>query len=475
MGHRNLISTNYIKQKPKRYFRYGLFSILIFWNSDAISTTLELREVKEAVRKNLPLLQEAEQKVKAAEAELKTSQGAFDTKLKVETQKRLDNIYENQFSDVGLFQRTSLLGVEIYAGRRAGTGKYPIYDQKYLTSVRGEGYVGAIIPLLRDLWIDSQRLGRDVARLNLNAENENYKLKVMMELNQASRMYWSWLLYAKVLRIRKELLELAELRQKIYIKRSQVGDLEKISLNDNLRLLNKRQAELNESFQEFTSASLKLQLYMGRSNSLKLEEAPIEWTFTQPEMIENSNDLIENSKESWPQFKVLAQQQRRLELENQFLKNQRLPTVSLKIEGVRDLGEGTVVDSDPDDLAWGLFIEYPLENNSARGKVSKNEAEKISFEATQRWTMGKWENQFNEVIALMNQNVELINQRKNEVENTVKMRQAENVRVSKGASDLYILNLREEDEALAKINLHKAFANYHQLMTDLETLKGQMN
>lgn len=432
---------------------------------------LSLNEIQDEIVKSLPLIKQYEQKIKEEEAKLRSVRGAFDTKIKVSSQNRFDEIYKNNFSDIGVYQQTSILGVELFAGRRLGRGNYPVYDEKFQTSRLGEAYIGAILPLLRNILIDSPRYTRRSAQLRVNVEKEEYKLKTLELLNVASKKYWDWVLSYNISQVRMELLKLAESRQKIYLQKSQAGALEKIKLTDNLRLINKRQAEYNESLQKFTEDTLDINLYLNKKKLIDGSNFPSQWVYKN--FLQKTKNIAPSEfKKNWPIFQRLDFEKEKLLLDQDFYSHQMWPLLNLKIEGVRDVGGGSPVDTHPDDLRLGIFFEYPLENNQAKGNLSRVRSQRIAFEAQYEWLDRVFKNQVNQTLSLLQQAEKLIDLRKREVENTTKMLEAEAVKFEKGASNFYILNLREEDEALAKINLHRAFHGYHQLIMDYDLLAG---
>lgn len=451
--------------------------LLIIWTfslgvySSANGTALTVNQVQEDVLKTLPLLKQMKQEILQKQAQIQITQGSFDTKIHLNSENTLTNEHNKNSIEMGLQRNTSLLGIALFAGQRMGKDPYLVYGDDPSGMGSRETYIGATLPLLRNLLIDNARYARESARLDLNSEQENFKLNSLELLNVASKRYWDWVLTFHILKVRRDILKLAEDRHRIYEQRSRFGDLEKIKLTDNLRLINKRKSENNESQQSFIKASLDLQLYLEEGSVVDEKKAPSSWNFESTKPHESQLDWTQ-VKQKWPAFNKIDIEKQKINLDSDFYDHQRLPLLNFKIEGVQSMSSGSDLNRTPNHLNVGLLFDYPLENNKIKGDFKRVQAKKIALNAQYEWLNKQFDTQVHQLSSLLKQSKELIDMRQNEVNNTVKMRLAEQLRVEKGSSDLYILNLREEDEAQAKVNLHMAFHRYHQLLMDYEMLAG---
>jgi len=91
-----------------------IFALLL--SGFAHASPLELQHVLKETSARVPLILEAQEKRRAAMAEVQSSDGAFDTKLKAKTMNQFENKYDNQQWEARLEQQTSFQGVSLYAG-----------------------------------------------------------------------------------------------------------------------------------------------------------------------------------------------------------------------------------------------------------------------------------------------------------------------------------------------------------------------
>jgi hypothetical protein len=166
-----------------------------------MAATLTLEQVHEKVLKNMPLIVEAEEKLRAARGNLQSMEGEFDLKIKAKTLNQFENKYDNQTHDAQLFQQTSLLGSRIYLGHRGGTGKFPDYYGEKVTTSVGEMYAGVEIPLLRDRAMDSFRLNRLRASRGVDFTEVQVQQKSLDILLKSSQVYWKWVASGQKLRV----------------------------------------------------------------------------------------------------------------------------------------------------------------------------------------------------------------------------------------------------------------------------------
>lgn len=433
------------------------------------ASPLELNHVLKESSTRLPLILEAQEKRRAAMAELQSSQGAFDTKLKAKTMNQFENKYDNQQWEARLEQQTSFQGLSLYAGQRQGTGLYPVYDQKLETSSVGELFAGVDIPLLRNRDMDEPRLAREQARANASLSEIEWQQKGLDIAVKTGETYWKWVAAGQKLRILEDWVRIAEERQSLLEKKVKLGDVSAVTLTDNQRSLLKRQAELIKIRRDFNSLSEELSLYLGES-APGLERVP--------QSFELSTDKTTlpptEQRDSLPAFRWLKAQSAVLRQEERFARALRLPQLNLAIEGARDMGRLPNTQTDPDHLRAGLFLEIPIENNKGRGKVSQVEAKLRALTHRSTWLEREWHTRIEQnKIALSTTREQLVLQDQ-EVAAATKMARAEAQRLRQGDSDVFFVNLREQDEADARIRLVETKSLHEMMVLERQSLDGEL-
>lgn len=430
---------------------------------------LELLQFQRTVLERFPLILEQQAKVDAAEAKLRQNQGSFDHKIKAKTLNQFENKYDNQFWDVRLERQTSAWGSRLYAGQRQGTGNIPVYDQKYETSSIGEIFAGLEVPLLRNRAMDEFRSGREQARLAMVIEQEDLRQKKLELAVKAGQAYWKWVVLGQKLRIQKQWFETARERQGFLARKVKMGDTSSIKLTDNERTLLKRQSELTKTEREFELARLEIGFYLGTTGPA-LTEVPESFPASAP--IPEKNPPAMPS--GLPAFRIVEAETQIIGVDRELARSLRLPELNLGLEGARDLGNIPSHQGDPDQLRVALRIEIPIENNKGIGKVEEAKAKLQAIQQRRTWLHRQWEVSAAQVLESLRQLRLQIQQQEAETVATAKMAAAERKRWDLGDSDLFFVNIREQDEAEARVRLAEAHALEQILLLDYLSLDGEL-
>ncbi len=436
--------------------------------SHLMAATLTLEQVHEKVLKNMPLIVEAEEKLRAARGNLQSMEGEFDLKIKAKTLNQFENKYDNQVHDAQLFQQTSLLGSRFYLGHRGGTGKFPDYYGEKVTTSVGEMYAGVEIPLLRDRAMDSFRLNRLRASRGVELSEVQVQQKSLDILLKSSQVYWKWVASGQKLRVLTSWVKTAEARQEFLQRKVNAGDTSEIKLTDNRRSLAKRKSEVVKGQREFAQSSQELALYIQEEASLPLVPSEI------PLTKERLEKVPEDDRNTLPVFRLLKIEKDILAFERELAISQTLPDLSLGLEGGRELGGGAlpVMREDPDHLQVGLKIEIPIENRKARGKFREVRGKMGALEQRTLWLEREWGTMLAQNRVGLTTTREQLTLLEGEVADTVRMARAEEGRLKQGDGDVFFVNIREQDEAEARLRMIETRALHEFLITERFALDG---
>lgn len=432
------------------------------------SQALELPDLQKRVIERFPLILEQQAKVLAAEARFRQNDGAFDHKIKAKTLNQFENQYDNQFWDVRLERQTGAWGTRLYAGQRQGTGSIPVYDKKYETSSIGELFAGLEIPLLRNRAMDAFRSDREQARLSAVIAKEDLRQKKLELVVKAGQAYWKWVVLGQKLRIQKAWYETASERQGFLARKVKAGDTSAIKLTDNERTLLKRQSELTKTEREFELARMEIGFYLGEPGPV-LSEVPAQFPASPPELSPPAAIPA-----TLPAIRIVDTEAQILGVEKELARSLRLPELNLGVEGARDIGNLPPTQTDPDQLRVALRIEVPIENNKGIGKVEEVSAKVNAIKQRRIWLNRQWEVTLAQVLESQRQLRRQILQQEAETEATAKMALAERRRWNLGDSDLFFVNIREQDEAEARVRLAEAHALEQMLLLDAQSLDGNL-
>ena len=168
--------------------------------------------------------------------------------------------------------------------------------------------------------------------------------------------------------------------------------------------------------------------------------------------LQASLEDLENKKNNLPIFKIIDFKMAILDQERELAENKVLPKVDVFMEGIRDVGRIRFA-KDQDELRMGMNLEFPLMNNQARGKRLEVKAKIKALAKEKEWLELEWNRQARQSLSRARILADLLVNQKIEVESTDKMAQAEAAKLKQGESDIFFVNIREEDLAEAQLKL----------------------
>ena len=425
-------------------------------------------EVAKSVLDNFSLIEEAELKFMAQEGEIEASKGAFDHKLSFKTRNRIEDKYENKYFETLLERQTPFGGLGLVAGHRQGQGNFPYYDGKLATSGAGEIFAGLTLPVLRNFQTDEFRTNLSNSELQKEISKVELELKQNIYIHKALSLYYKWLLANKKLEIRESILKIALERQAMLEKKFKAGDVEKLKLVDNERSIEKRKDELLKAQIEWLDIKTQLEIYYRNSNgephSLVKNTLPQD---VPKEIFETSAVL-----EELPQIKIINREIKIFENNRNLFKQSRLPGLQLEVLGARELSANDPYD--PEALQVGLKFDFPLENRKAEGKTVSAEYKYLALKKKRDYLVLKLKQQFDYSLTAQRNGLLRWKTTSNEFQKTTNLSNAERKRWTQGASDLYIVNLREQDTADADIKRWNIWYDYHQSILDTKLFSGKI-
>ncbi len=458
--------------------------VLGFWlpcfaSGQSEPRTLTLAHVLMAAEEAFPTLLAVEQRRLAAEGELTTAEGGFDTVVKSQNRWSIIGLYENQNYDVGVEQPTALWGARFFGGWRRGAGDFPVYDGKTVTGTDGEMRVGVSVPLWRDRSIDRRRATLQQAELGQLIAGHDVDLAKLDVRRQASYRYWDWILAGQRLAITERLLLVAEQRDSGIRERVAAGDLPEFEALDNQRAIIERRERKVAAQRWLEQAAIQLSLYWrgrdGEPQMPKPEQLPLDFPEHLPQFPLTYSEALETAMANRPELQRIGLQSKQMDTELELQKNQMNPGVEMAVMGAQDFGSGKP-GLNRNEFYLGLNLDVPLQQRVATGR---------SQAAGANLQRLKWERTFLEDrIAAETQDVfSALTAAQQRLELTKKQRQAaklleegERSRFDLGESNLLFVNLRELASGDAELmaaevtnTLFRAYADYQAVLA----LEGQ--
>ncbi|KPH66715.1 hypothetical protein ADT71_04590 [Novosphingobium sp. ST904] len=412
---------------------------------------LQLDDLLANSARQSPQIIEALARTRAADAKRLTAEGAFDTVFSAEGGSRLVGYYGGTYADAKLARPLENWGGQIYGGYRASSGRFPIYEDKNYTNEFGEIRAGAVFSLLRDRMIDDRRFGRvttDADRAVADAERQMVAIGVQRKALDA---YLNWVASGERLKVYRHLLDLAQERQRGLDRAYRAGLRPRIVLTENDQMVLRRQTMVVQSEQAMAAAANALSLYWrdseGNPTIPRREQLPA--SLPDPVVTAIPHDLQR------PDLLVAELKTRLVQDRLALDRNALLPRLDLNMEVARDIGDigpGGASRSG-NDVRFGIKFSVPLEQRTARGKLMQTQAELDANQTRARWLDEQIRAEVDGIAIAFDAATQLIALSQQEKQRADTMAVAERRRFEMGASDLFLVNTREEAAASVALNL----------------------
>lgn len=439
-----------------------LFTILFV--GEVRSEELGLEEVLSSTRKHHPHILMNLYELEAVEGKVMEQESAFDTNLDMSSNQRGAGYYDGSFWDISLSKPLKVLNAKVYTGLRKSSGELPVYELENRTQDDGEARLGLQFSLWGNRDIDPKRLKLWNEEFNAKIQKNELKQVTLQLEAEAKLAFWKWQAAGRILDVYERLYMQATERNIALEKRVKRGDLAKIYLVENKQYMLKRKSLLIEGQQKLQYASLYLAFFYRdekgkilipkRQQLAKIINVPK--LFAGDRLEQDIKSAIKNSPYIYQLDLKLKQQQNELELGETLSK----PTLDFKVEHSQDYGQ--VVDTlEEEEQKLMLQFNLPLERNLGRGRVQAAKAKIKRIEVEQRFTKNTFKLKMTTLFQAMLNEYQIIENSSEEVIAAKTLEKAENSKFKRGASDFFLVNIREQNTASAEVKLIKAKLSYY--------------
>ena len=439
---------------------------------------LRLEQVQLSVERHFPFILAALEEVAIAEAKILSSQGAFDLNLKSKAQKDIGGPEDNERANV-LFERaTPFLGATVLGGYRIGRGEFAEYDAKAETNAGGEFRGGVIVPLLKGRYIDSRRAAYWQSLLSRDKADTKLVKERLSATKKSAQQYWKWVAAGRKRSVARELLDLAKVRQVGVQASVDAGQLEEIALVENRRLIAERTAFLVRAERGLQEAAIALSLFLRDEDGAPLlpsdDQLPLDFPgLRNPNELFRTDD-VERALRFRPEVQALEIEREKLRLSLDLAKNSLLPKFELDLLASQDIG-GQISSSDskgPFEFEAGVRFEVPLQRRKARGQVRAAQAEIALLDQQLRLVRDAVTLEVQDVISALRQSYLRVQQVAENQRLAKQLEEAEGVLFEEGQSDLFRLNLREQQTASAASSLIDVLVEHFRALAEYRFVLG---
>lgn len=410
--------------------------------------------------------------------------GAFDTVFSSESYSYLDSYYDGRVADARFKQPFREFGGNVYGGYGVSRGDFPIYKDESYTSTDGQVKVGVLFSLLRDRAIDPRRFGVRDAEIALREAELDVLLTRVGVQQRALRAYWRWVAAGRQLAVYEELLQLAIDREAGLVTQVEDGSRAEIFLTENAQTITRRRSLLLTARRDFRVAAYELSYYYrdgsGATIVPRAEQLPDDAAIDAPIVVPyDATAGLSATLERRPELLIIDAALERAQNKIALSENELKPRVDLNLEysyGLGDQGEGGP-SRDTEDTIVGFTVTVPLERRFARGRLAQARAKRDALQFERQRLEDQIELELRNILLDLDIARQLADLAKVEVEQAEIMRRAEEQRFEQGASDFFLVNIREEAAANARIRHFAAMrearvarANYDAATVNTEKL-----
>ncbi|RVT40289.1 TolC family protein [Sphingobium algorifonticola] len=431
--------------------------------ADVPSGPLRLEDVLASSRQHAPQVLEALARVRGAQGKRLSAEGAFDTVFSADADTRLSGYYDGRSLETKVLRPLEQLGGNVYGGYRVSDGRFPIYEDKSYTNQLGEIKAGVVLALLRDRAIDERRFNRTQADVDIALADADRLLIAIGVQRRALDAYNQWVAAGQRLSVVRDLLGLAQDRQKGLERQVSAGLRPRIILTENQQNILRRQTLVVQAEQALAAAANTLSLYWRDSAGQPMVPTPAHL----PPALPTPLPLPADPKAGLAARPDLRTIDLRMQVARERLaldRNALLPRLDFNAEASRDIGEigEGGVSREGTETRVGLTFTVPLQRRAARGRIVQTQAE---IEAAMRRGQSLREQIIAEIDTIgvaVDATGRLLTLATDEQARAQDMAQAERRRFEMGASDFFLVNLREE--AAADAALRRLDTAYRQLV-----------
>lgn len=447
--------------------------------------TLALETVLATSARYVPTVLQSLAERQGAEGRVTAAEGAFDLVFDSGSFDRTSGYYNGRRIGAEAAQPIGPFGASVFGGYDVSRGDFPTYEDEYYTNEGGRLKAGVLFSLLRDRTIDDRRFGVADARLALEAAELDLLLTRIGVQQRAVGAYWRWVATGHQLQVYEDLLEIALKREAGLERQVDSGAVAAIALTENRQNITRRRALTVAAGASFRQAANQLAFYYRDADGQPLtperdqlpQATPIDGVDAQRLSITPAE--LTAVLERRPELRLLRTSMERAERRIALQKNATQPRLDLRFEVKEPLGGiGDGGDSrDTTETIVGMTLSFPLQQRQARGALAESRAEMEALRQQRRSLADRLEREMIDVLLELEAAREVAALAALEVEQARVLMDAERRRFASGASDFFLVNVREQTAADARIRFlqaelkrHLAQAEYDAATLDLRRL-----
>lgn len=459
--------------------RFMMFLALLV-STEASAQTVRIDDLMTSVARHHPRVERELARRMVADGELEAARGAFDPRATLRGSGYPAGYYDNRRLELGVEALTPFYGLAVQGGYRLTRGNLPIYDGRAETLEGGEFRLGLRMPLLADLRIDAARAGRSRARIDVDVADARVRATMLELARIGAGAYYRWLVAGTALDVNERLLALAERRNDQLARLAAAGSIASIEARENERAVLQRRARRTVAEQRLAQAAVQLSLYLrdaqGAPRIVGRDALPGlgEPDRTDPPPLE---ELIAIALERRPDLAMLRLELDRAEVAAALARNGRLPRLDAQVAVSQDLGSGSADQrsrlADP-VVEASLTLSAPIPNRPGTGRAAARSAELDALDAELGFALEQLTVQVRDARLAVEYAAQAVELERQAFVVADELARAEWRRFEEGATNLLMVNFREQTAAEAELALVERSVELELARAQLELAIGRM-
>jgi len=469
------------EKKLNEMIRSNVCLVLLMISLNAVAqkntVTLTIDQVIGMVKMYHPVVKQGYINIDKSKANITIAQGAFNPVIgNYLTKKNFDNAPYYDYVNPNITIPT-WYGVEISAGVEKLSGNR--YDPS--ETLGQSSYIGASIPLLKNLVMDKRRANLQQAKLfNDMAKTEQQSL-INTILMDAVAVYFDWVNSYQIYAISQKSLALSGKRLDMVRKAFLNGDYTAMDTVEAQSQLQNFEFQQNESWLKFQNAGLELSAFLWKEDDTPYQlpdnVVPNDgWDneTTMTTFILDEEELLQMAQQAHPDLMIYQNKLSSLEIDKKLKFQELLPKLDFRYnhlsKGYNAFNNGFSMFQN--NYQYALKLEMPLLFSQGRGeyKIAKLKIKENQFSQNQkaRSIVLKVKSYFNEYQTLQKQ----IALQRSMMDNVERLLKAEETLFANGESALFIINSRENKVFEAERKLSELKTKYVKTIYALQWSAG---
>ncbi|MEM9171116.1 MAG: TolC family protein [Pseudomonadota bacterium] len=435
--------------------------------------TLSLEQVLQTSRIFSPVILAAVEQRSATEQATAEALGAFDLKITGDGYSRASGFYDGVVVGGKVEQPLRAFGANVYGQYRLSSGDFPIYEDQSFTNLGGQAKAGVMLSLLRDRLIDERRFAETDAVLAIDAAQFDVLLAQINVQQMAAMSYWRWVAAGLQLEVYRDLLDIAEQRTEGLEREVSSGARASIFLTENQQTITQRRELLTAAERDFKLAANRLSIFWRNSAGLPTmppaERVP---DTLNREGVQPKRTLarLAAMKAARPDLGKLQNRISRAAVRLKLDENRLKPRLDLRFEvseGLGGVGEGGV-SRDSTDTVVGFYFSVPFQRRAARARLAASRSKLKALEYELQRLDENIDRELQALVLSLRYAERLATLAGVDVQQSDDLWEAEKVRFRNGASDFFLVNVRETALANARIRQIRAMLDQRLAETNFD-------